>query len=61
MPLVPGSHFWDNVQTAWVRADLGNKLLNSIIFAATVACRQGASLIDGGLLDRLFPLSRPAC
>lgn len=36
MPLTPGSHFWENVQTAWVRADLGNKLLHSIIFAATV-------------------------
>lgn len=36
MPLTPGSHFWENVQTAWVRADLGNKLLHSVIFAAAV-------------------------
>ncbi len=37
MPLVPSSHFWDNVREAWVRADLGNKLLHSIIFAVSVA------------------------
>jgi sn-glycerol 3-phosphate transport system permease protein len=37
MPLTPGSHFWDNLQTAWVRADLGNKLVHSIIFAVSVA------------------------
>jgi sn-glycerol 3-phosphate transport system permease protein len=37
MPLVPGSHFWENVSEAWVRADLGNKLLHSIIFAVSVA------------------------
>jgi sn-glycerol 3-phosphate transport system permease protein len=36
MPLTPGSHFWENVQAAWVRADLGNKLTHSIIFAAAV-------------------------
>ncbi len=36
LPLVPSSHFWENVQTAWVRADLGNKLFHSVIFAATV-------------------------
>lgn len=36
MPLTPGSHFWENAQAAWVRADLGNKLFNSVIFAAAV-------------------------
>ncbi|MGO7998261.1 ABC transporter permease, partial [Rhizobium ruizarguesonis] len=36
LPLVPGSHFWEKAQTAWVRADLGNKLFPSIIFAAPV-------------------------
>jgi sn-glycerol 3-phosphate transport system permease protein len=37
MPLAPGGHFIENLQTAWVRADLGHKLLNSIIFAVAVA------------------------
>lgn len=37
MPLTPSIHFWENVQTAWVRADLGNKLMHSIIFAVAVA------------------------
>ncbi|EJZ17589.1 transmembrane component of ABC transporter protein [Rhizobium sp. Pop5] len=36
LPLTPGSHFWENIQTAWVRADLGNKLFHSIIFATAV-------------------------
>jgi sn-glycerol 3-phosphate transport system permease protein len=36
MPLTPGSHFWENATAAWARADLGNKLLHSVIFAATV-------------------------
>jgi len=36
LPLTPGSHFWENAEAAWVRADLGNKLLHSIIFATTV-------------------------
>ncbi|MDK4734492.1 ABC transporter permease subunit [Rhizobium sp. CNPSo 3490] len=37
LPLTPGSHFWENAQAAWVRADLGNKLVHSIIFATAVA------------------------
>lgn len=37
LPLTPGSHFWDNVSAAWQRADLGNKLLHSLIFAVAVA------------------------
>jgi sn-glycerol 3-phosphate transport system permease protein len=37
MPLLPGTHFWENLQVAWVRADLGNKLLHSVIFAIAVA------------------------
>ena len=37
MPLTPSTHFWENIQTAWARADLGTKLLNSLIFAAAVA------------------------
>lgn len=36
LPLTPGSHFWENAQAAWVRADLGNKLVHSIIFATAV-------------------------
>ncbi len=37
MPLVPGHHFLDNLAEAWARADLGHKILNSIVFAAGVA------------------------
>ncbi|KAB2698244.1 ABC transporter permease subunit [Ochrobactrum sp. Kaboul] len=37
LPLTPSTHFWENIQTAWARADLGIKLLNSLIFAAAVA------------------------
>lgn len=37
LPLVPSTHFWENVSAAWTRADLGNKLTHSIIFAVTVA------------------------
>ncbi|RWX76516.1 ABC transporter permease subunit [Neorhizobium lilium] len=37
MPLTPSVHFWENLQAAWVRADLGNKLVHSIIFAVSVA------------------------
>lgn len=37
MPLLPGSDFWLNIRTAWVGADLGPKLLNSLIFAGGVA------------------------
>jgi len=36
LPLTPSSHFWENAQAAWIRADLGNKLIHSIIFAAAV-------------------------
>ena len=34
MPLVPGHHFLENLAEAWQRADLGHKLVNSILFAA---------------------------
>ena len=37
MPLVPGHDFMANVTEAWQRADLGWKLVNSIIFATGVA------------------------
>lgn len=37
LPLVPSGHFWENASAAWVRADLGNKLMHSLIFAVTVA------------------------
>jgi sn-glycerol 3-phosphate transport system permease protein len=37
MPLVPGPHFLANVIEAWHRADLGHKLINSVVFAAGVA------------------------
>lgn len=37
LPLVPGSDLWANLTEAWVRADLGRKLLNSIVFAGAVA------------------------
>lgn len=37
MPLTPGTHFWENIVEAWSRADLGPKLVNSIVFAAGVA------------------------
>jgi sn-glycerol 3-phosphate transport system permease protein len=37
MPLVPGHHFLDNLAEAWARADLGHKILNSVVFAAGVA------------------------
>ncbi|OWO95161.1 ABC transporter permease [Rhizobium esperanzae] len=36
LPLTPGSHFWENAHAAWIRADLGNKLIHSIIFATAV-------------------------
>ena len=36
MPLIPGHDFIANVQQAWIAADLGRKLFNSIIFAAAV-------------------------
>ena len=37
MPLVPGHDFLKNVAEAWERADLGRKIVNSVIFAAGVA------------------------
>lgn len=37
MPMTPGTHFFENVQTAWARADLGHKLIHSIVFAGAVA------------------------
>ncbi|QND47003.1 ABC transporter permease subunit [Rhizobium lusitanum] len=35
--LIPGTDFWANMKTAWTTADLGPKLLNSLIFASGVA------------------------
>ncbi len=37
MSLIPGSDFWVNMKTAWTTANLGPKLLNSLIFAGGVA------------------------
>jgi sn-glycerol 3-phosphate transport system permease protein len=37
MPLIPGSDFVTNMIEAWQRADLGQKLANSLIFAGGVA------------------------
>ena len=37
MPLVPGHHFLENLAEAWQRADLGHKIVNSIVFASGVA------------------------
>jgi sn-glycerol 3-phosphate transport system permease protein len=37
MPLTPGHDLLKNVAEAWARADLGHKLVNSIVFAAGVA------------------------
>ncbi|WFU03268.1 ABC transporter permease subunit [Rhizobium sp. CB3171] len=37
MSLVPGTDFWINIKTAWTTANLGPKLLNSLIFAGGVA------------------------
>jgi len=37
MPLIPGHDFWKNVTEAWTRADLGPKILNSMVFAFGVA------------------------
>ncbi len=37
LPLVPGTHFWENMSAAWTRAHLGSKLLHSLIFATSVA------------------------
>jgi sn-glycerol 3-phosphate transport system permease protein len=37
MPLVPGHDFLKNATEAWARADLGRKIMNSILFAGGVA------------------------
>ena len=37
MPLVPGHDFFKNAAEAWARADLGRKIINSILFAGGVA------------------------
>jgi len=37
MPLIPGHDFAKNVAEAWLRADLGRKIVNSVFFAAGVA------------------------
>jgi sn-glycerol 3-phosphate transport system permease protein len=37
MPLVPGDQFWANIVEAWTRADLGPKIVNSVLFAGGVA------------------------
>ena len=37
MPLVPGHDLAKNVAEAWLRADLGRKIVNSILFASGVA------------------------
>jgi len=37
MPLVPGHDFLKNAAEAWARADLGRKIINSILFAGGVA------------------------
>ncbi len=36
LTLWPSSHLFENIQTAWVRADLGPKLVNSLIVAVGV-------------------------
>ncbi|MDQ0468972.1 ABC transporter permease subunit [Labrys wisconsinensis] len=36
MPLIPGHDFLANIQEAWTRAHLGQKIFNSIVFAAAV-------------------------
>jgi sn-glycerol 3-phosphate transport system permease protein len=37
MPLVPGHDLLKNIAEAWERADLGRKIINSVVFAAGVA------------------------
>jgi len=37
MPLIPGHELAKNVAEAWARADLGRKIVNSILFAGGVA------------------------
>lgn len=36
MPLIPGSSFLSNLAAAWSKADLGNKLTNSLIVAVII-------------------------
>ncbi len=36
MPLIPGDQFWVNIQTAWVKGNLGTNLVNSFIMAAGI-------------------------
>lgn len=38
VPIVlwPSSHLWENIQAAWARADLGPKMINSLIVASGV-------------------------
>ena len=38
MPLWPGQDFFVNMAAAWQRAEFGQKLVNSLIFALGVAC-----------------------
>ncbi len=35
--IIPGSHLWENLAEAWHRADLGAKLINSLIMSVAVA------------------------
>lgn len=37
LPLLPGSHLWENLASVWQRSDLGPKLFNSLLVAALVA------------------------
>ena len=37
MPLIPGHDLAKNIVEAWARADLGRKIVNSILFAGGVA------------------------
>ena len=36
LPLWPSAHMWENLSAAWIRGDLGPKLLNSLIVAIGV-------------------------
>ena len=35
--VIPGTHLWENLVTAWTKADLGWKLANSLIMSVAVA------------------------
>ena len=52
MPLVPGHDFLKNATEAWARADLGRKIINSILFAGGVAA--GKVVIAGLSAFSLF-------